>query len=66
MLIVVNIFGSIKQEGERPSQIISPQLAVGNSIMKEASNGNTRVLINNREITEAELWMLKVGLINNI
>ncbi|KAM7482558.1 hypothetical protein LguiB_007141 [Lonicera macranthoides] len=49
------------KEGERPSQIISPQLAVGNSIMKEASNGNTRVLINNREITEAELWMLKLA-----
>lgn len=66
MLIVVNVFGSIKQEGEKPSQIISPQLAVGNTIMKEASNGNTRVLINGREITKAELWMLKVGLINNI
>ncbi|XP_052179663.1 extra-large guanine nucleotide-binding protein 1-like [Diospyros lotus] len=47
------------KEGQKPCQIISAQLAVGNSIMRNASNGNTNVLINNREITEAELRLLK-------
>lgn len=48
------------KEGQKPCQIITPQLDVGNIKMKrDASNGNTDVLINGREITKAELWMLQ-------
>uniref|UniRef100_A0A2N9EQN9 Uncharacterized protein n=1 Tax=Fagus sylvatica TaxID=28930 RepID=A0A2N9EQN9_FAGSY len=47
------------KEGQKPSQIITSQLNVGGVIKKNASNGNTDVLINNREITKEELWMLK-------
>lgn len=48
------------QEGQKPCQIITPQLDVGNIKMKrDASIGNTDVLINGREITKAELWMLQ-------
>ncbi|CAA2954320.1 extra-large guanine nucleotide-binding protein 1-like [Olea europaea var. sylvestris] len=47
--------------GEKPSQIITSQLTVGLQIRKEASNGNTNVLINSREITKPELRMLKVA-----
>jgi hypothetical protein len=54
----------IEQEGQKPSQIISPELNVGGIINRKASNGNTNVLINSREITKEELWMLKVGLLN--
>ncbi|XP_059653934.1 extra-large guanine nucleotide-binding protein 1-like [Cornus florida] len=52
------------KEGQKPCQIISPQLAVGNPIMQDASNGNTNILINNREITKAELWMLQLARIH--
>nr|GMD05078.1 extra-large guanine nucleotide-binding protein 1-like [Ipomoea batatas] len=48
------------KEGRKPCQIISPQLTVGDTIKRDASNGNTDVLINNREITKPELYMLKV------
>ncbi|KAL1801864.1 hypothetical protein ACET3Z_030511 [Daucus carota] len=46
-------------EGEKPCQIITPQLAVGDPIMKNASNGNTNILVNNREITKPELWIMQ-------
>ncbi|XP_056160762.1 extra-large guanine nucleotide-binding protein 1-like [Syzygium oleosum] len=47
------------KEGQKPCQIISAQLNVGGHIKREASNGNTDVLINSREITKEEVWMLK-------
>ncbi|KAG2705544.1 hypothetical protein I3760_05G059600 [Carya illinoinensis] len=49
------------REGKKPSQIISAQLDVGGLIKLNASNGNTNVLMNNREITKEELWMLKAA-----
>ncbi|GFP85442.1 extra-large guanine nucleotide-binding protein 1 [Phtheirospermum japonicum] len=52
------------KDGEKPSQIISPQLALGYQIMQGASNGDTNVVINNREITKPELRMLKAAGIN--
>lgn len=50
----------MKQAGQKPCQIISAELEIGGSIERNASNGNTNVMINNREITKAELWMLQV------
>nr|XP_010908029.1 extra-large guanine nucleotide-binding protein 1 isoform X2 [Elaeis guineensis] len=47
------------KQGYRPHEIISPHLSVGGRIMRNASNGNTGVLINEREITKVELRMLK-------
>uniref|UniRef100_A0A5B6Z6W8 Extra-large guanine nucleotide-binding protein 1 n=3 Tax=Davidia involucrata TaxID=16924 RepID=A0A5B6Z6W8_DAVIN len=52
------------KEGQKPWQIISPQLAVGDLIMRNASNGNTKVLVNNREITKTELLTLQLAGIN--
>lgn len=52
-----------EQEGKKPSQIISAHLNIGGLIKQNASNGNTNVLINNREITKEELLMLKVGVL---
>lgn len=52
------------KEGKKPCQIISAQLSVGDPIMRNASNGNTDILVNNREITKSELWMLELAGIN--
>jgi len=52
----------MKQEGHKPCQIITPNLVIGGERIKpDASNGNTNLFINNREITKAERWMLKVA-----
>ncbi|XP_042493048.1 extra-large guanine nucleotide-binding protein 1-like [Macadamia integrifolia] len=49
------------KEGQKPSRIITADLKVGGRIMQNASNGNTGVLINYREITKVELRMLQLA-----
>lgn len=56
----------IEQEGQRPCQVISPQLHVGGSSLKRnASNGDTNITINNRVITKLEAFMLQVIILNS-
>ncbi|KAK4426342.1 Extra-large guanine nucleotide-binding protein 1 [Sesamum alatum] len=47
------------KQGSKPSQIISTQLDIGGRLEQHASNGNTLVFVNGREITRVELRMLK-------
>ncbi|KAK4774785.1 hypothetical protein SAY86_009720 [Trapa natans] len=49
------------KEGQKPCQIITAELNIGGQIQRNASNGNTNILINKREITREEVWMLKVA-----
>ncbi|XP_061375803.1 extra-large guanine nucleotide-binding protein 1-like [Gastrolobium bilobum] len=49
------------KEGQPPCEIITPQLDVGGRLKENASNGNTKVTINGRDITKKELWILKLA-----
>ncbi|CAN0864382.1 Extra-large guanine nucleotide-binding protein 1 [Linum grandiflorum] len=49
------------KDGQKPSQIVSAHMNVGGPIDSNASNGNTQVYINGREITKVELRMLQLA-----
>ncbi|KAM6541714.1 hypothetical protein CsatB_006161 [Cannabis sativa] len=56
-----NVSGFWGKQGRVYNQIISPQLNIGGHINKNASNGNTNIMINNREITKIERRILQLA-----
>ncbi|KAM5549063.1 extra-large guanine nucleotide-binding protein 1-like [Rosa sericea] len=56
-----NVSGFWGKVGRRPCQVISPQLNVGGHLRENASNGDTKIMINGRVITKLEVFMLQMA-----